>query len=409
MPTTITHAASLVDHNSEAFRYLGSGIARKHFEPEHDAFRDSVRQFLEAEIRPHEEDWYQNKLVDKWAFKLAAEHGYAGIAVPEEFGGIGINDFRFNQIVLEECVRTRCSSFVVGIGTHTDVCLPYLMDDTTTEQKQRWLPGVADGTSIVAIAMTEPGTGSDLQSIATTAIRDGDEYVINGSKTFITNGINCTHVIVAAKTDPSLGARGTSLIMVEAGTPGFERGRKLEKLGLHGQDTAELFFTDCRVPVENLIGPEGTGFGQMMHKLPQERLNIAVNAAANTEVAIGLAVDYVRERKAFGKPIGSFQNTRFKLAELKTEALLMRIFVDQAVAKHVRGELSTDEAAMAKYKTTEVQNRVLDECLQLFGGYGYMTEYPIARMWADGRVTKIYAGTNEIMKEIIGRSMQLEG
>ena len=326
---------------------------------------------------------------------------------PEALGGGGVDDFRYNLIVSEEIQYAGVNAAAMGIGLHNDVCLPYFLHGANEEQQARWIPGICSGELITAIAMTEPGIGSDLAGMATTAIRDGDHYVVNGSKTFITNGINADLVVTAVKTDPKERHRGISLLVIERGTPGFERGRNLEKIGLHAQDTAELFFSDARVPVVNLLGEEGTGFRQLVRSLPQERLNIAMIAVAAARAALDWTLAYVKERTAFGQAIGTFQNTRFQLATLATEVEIGQTFIDQCVLAHNAGELSAEDAAMAKWWCTDLQGRATDIGVQLHGGYGYMSEYPIARAYTDARVSRIYGGTNEIMKEIIGRSMGL--
>jgi alkylation response protein AidB-like acyl-CoA dehydrogenase len=346
--------------------------------------------------------------VPREAFAKAGGHGFLGMAVPEEHGGAGVDDFRFNAVLSEEAQRAGLGSVHLGMSVHSDICLPYFLSYATEEQKQRWLPRLVNGELIAAIAMTEPGTGSDLAGISATAVRKGDEYVVNGAKTFITNGINADLVITAVRTDRSERHRGLSLLVVERDTPGFERGRNLEKIGTHAQDTAELFFDDAHVPAENLLGNEGEGFAYLVSNLPQERLSIAVAAVAGAEAALGWTVEYVRDRKAFGAPIGSFQNTRFELAEMRTEVDVGQAYVDRCVEALNAGELTAEDAAGAKWWCTELQGRVVDRCLQLHGGYGYMLEYPIARAYADARVTRIYGGSNEIMKEIVGRAMNLE-
>jgi alkylation response protein AidB-like acyl-CoA dehydrogenase len=327
--------------------------------------------------------------------------------VPEEYGGGGVRDFRYNAVIAEEIQAAAVNSTGLGITLHNDICLPYFLQLTTEEQKRRWLPGICSGDLITAIAMTEPGVGSDLASIATTATRDGDNYIVNGSKTFITNGINADLVIVAVKTDRSERHHGVSLLALERGTAGFERGRNLEKIGLHAQDTAELFFTDALVPVDNLLGAEGTGFASLMNNLPQERLSIAVTAVAAARAAFEWTLAYCKQRTAFGQLIGTFQNSRFRLAEMKTEIEVAQAYIDQCIVALGTDELTPDEAAMAKWWCTELQGRVVDTGVQLHGGYGYMAEYPIARAFADARITRIYGGTTEIMKEIIGRSLGL--
>jgi len=380
-------------------------MQRTLFEPEHELFRESYRKFLEQEVAPFHEQWEKDKIVDREVWKKAGEQGFLGMAVPEEFGGGGVDDFRYNTVLTEETTRGGFSG--VGFMLHNDVVAPYLLALTNEEQKKRWLPGFCSGEIITAIAMTEPGTGSDLQGIKTRAVRDGDDWVLNGSKTFITNGINADLVIVVACTDPDKGAQGFSLLVVERGMPGFERGRNLDKIGLDAQDTAELHFTDVRVPAANLLGEEGLGFIYLMQNLPQERLSIAVVAAAAMEKVLEDTIQYCRDRKAFGKPIGKFQNTRFELAELATETKLARVFVDKCIEELNAGTLTVQEAAMAKYWTTDKQVELIDRCLQLHGGYGYMREYPVARAYLDARVQKIYGGTNEIMKDVIGRGLEI--
>jgi alkylation response protein AidB-like acyl-CoA dehydrogenase len=327
--------------------------------------------------------------------------------VPEEYGGGGVDDFRFNVVIAEETARAGVTGFGLGISLHNDIVLPYFLHLTDAEQKARWLPGIASGELITAVAMTEPGIGSDLASMRTTAVRDGDVYVVDGSKTFITNGINADLVVTAVKTDPGLRHKGMSLVVVERGMPGFERGRNLAKIGQHSQDTAELFFAGVRVPVANRLGEEGQGFAYLVTNLPQERLSIAVGAAAAARAAFEWTLDYVKERTAFGRPIGTFQNSRFRLAEMKTEIDIAEHYLDACVRALAAGDLTPEDAAEAKWWCTELQGRVLDSAVQLHGGYGYMTEYPVARAYADARVTRIYGGTTEIMKEIVGRSLGL--
>jgi alkylation response protein AidB-like acyl-CoA dehydrogenase len=380
-------------------------MERTLFDDEHDAFRASVRQFLEKEVVPNLPSWERDGIADRDMFRRAGDAGFLGIAAPEEYGGGGVDDFRFNLVIGEEVQAVGAGGAGLGLTLHNDICLPYFLSLANDEQKARWLPGICAGTLITAIAMTEPGIGSDLASMTTTALRDGDDYVVNGSKTFITNGINADLVIVAVKTDPSQRHRGMSLLVLERGMEGFERGRNLEKLGLHSQDTAELFFTDVRVPAANLLGAEGGGFGHLVTNLPQERLSIAAAGVSAARAALGWTVEYCKERQAFGQPIGSFQNSKFVLAECATEVEVAQAFVDKAVLALNEGALTAEEAAMAKWWCTELQKRVIDRCLQLHGGYGYMLEYPIARAYADARITTIYGGTTEIMKEIIGRSL----
>jgi alkylation response protein AidB-like acyl-CoA dehydrogenase len=384
---------------------MGSPVMyqRTLFEPEHQLFRESYRAFLERHVAPYHEQWEKEKIVDRGVWLEAGKQGFLGMAVPEEYGGGGNPDFRYNVIITEETTAGRFSG--IGFGLHNDVVAPYLLRLADDEQKARWLPKFCAGELITAIAMTEPGTGSDLQGIKTRAVKDGDDWVLNGSKTFITNGINSDLVIVVAQTDPGKGALGFSLLVVERGMEGFERGRKLDKIGLDAQDTAELSFNDVRVPAANLLGEEGQGFVYLMQNLPQERLSIAVMAAAAMESVLKSTLQYTKERKAFGKPISSFQNSRFLLAELATEATMVRIMVDEFIRLHLDEKLNAEQAAMAKWYSTEAQVRLIDRCLQLHGGYGYMREYDIARAFLDARVQTIYGGTTEIMKEIIGRSL----
>lgn len=380
-------------------------MKRTIFDADHESFRDTVRTFCEKEIAPHHDQWEKDGIVPREVWEKAGELGLLGFMMPEEHGGGGIDDFRYNAILSEEITRVGASG--IGFVIQTDLVSGYLLSYATDEQKARWFPKFCSGEMITAIAMTEPGTGSDLQGIKTRAILEGDEYVINGSKTFITNGINADLVLVVCQTDPEAGAMGFSLIAVERGTPGFERGRNLDKIGLKAQDTAELYFENVRVPKENLIGEPGQGFIYLMEKLPQERLSISVVAAAACRAAIDMTLDYVKERKAFGKPVGSFQNSRFVLAELETEARIAQVFVDESITQHNRGDLTVSDAAMGKWWTTELQKKTVDKCLQLHGGYGYMSEYPISKAYLDTRIQTIYGGTTEIMKEIIGRSMGL--
>jgi alkylation response protein AidB-like acyl-CoA dehydrogenase len=378
-------------------------MKRDLFDEEHLMFRDSFRRFVAKEILPYQEQWEANGMVSREVWQQAGALGYLCMDVPEEYGGGGIRDFRYNAIVTEELARAGESG--AGFGVHNDVNIPYFLNYATPEQKRRWLPKMCRGETITAIAMSEPGAGSDLAGIKTTAIRQGDHYILNGQKTFITNGILSDAVIVVAKSDPDAGHSGISLLVVERGMDGFQRGRKLEKIGLKAQDTAELFFNNVRVPAENLLGPEGQGFYQLMQQLPQERLSIAVIAVAACETVLELTLNYCQERTAFGRPIGTFQNSRFRLAEMKTETQIARVFVDRCIMELNAGRLTAEDAAMAKWWSTELQKRTVDQCLQLHGGYGYMLEYPIAKFYLDSRVQTIYGGTTEIMKEIIGRSM----
>jgi alkylation response protein AidB-like acyl-CoA dehydrogenase len=380
-------------------------MRRALFDDLHEDFRASFRTFLQREVTPHIMQWERDGIVPRELFAKAAAKGMLAMQVPERYGGVGIDDFRFNQIVGEELAAAGTGGSGLGLTLHNDICLPYFLDLCDDEQKERWLPGIADGSLITAVAMTEPAMGSDLAGLRTTARRDGDGYIVNGSKTFITNGINADLVITAVKTDPSERHRGISLVIIERGMEGFERGRNLEKVGQHSQDTAELFFHDVRVPAENLLGEAGAGFRYMTANLAQERLSIALSAVAAARGALQVTLEYVKQRQAFGQAIGSFQNSRFALAEMATEIELATAFCDQAVLALNRGELSPQDAAMAKWWATELQGRVADRCVQLHGGYGYMLEYPIARAYVDARVTRIYGGTTEIMKEIIGRSL----
>src|SRR5215211_1496265 len=382
-------------------------MRRTLYEADHDAFRETVRRFVVKEIAPRHVEWEAAGIVPRELYTAAGAQGLLGWAVPEEFGGGGEPDFRFNAILGEEVVAAGVAGSGNGLCLQNDVCLPYFLDLATPEQKARWLPGIASGELITAIAMTEPGVGSDLASMTTTARRGGDVYVVNGAKTFITSGINADLVITAVKTDPTQKHKGMSLLVIERGMLGFERGRNLDKLGQHAQDTAELSFTDVRVPVENLLGEEGRAFAHLVDRLPQERLGIAVAGVAGARAALEWTLEHVRTRTAFGRPIGSFQNTRFRLAEVATEVDVAQAFVDACVLALNDGELTAEDAAKAKWWCTELQGRAVDTCLQLFGGYGYMTEYPIARAWADARVTRIYGGTTEIMKEVIGRELGL--
>lgn len=379
---------------------------RSIYDSDHESFRDLVRHFAEKHGRPNAERWDAEGKVDRWLFTEAAEAGILGFAIPEEFGGAGMADFRFNAVMGEELARNPVSSGLACIALQNDIVFPYFLDLTTPEQKQRWLPGIAAGELVTAVAMTEPGTGSDLAGIRTSAVRDGDSYVINGSKTFISNGQNCDLVVVAARTSPDK-HRGLSLFVVEAEAEGFSRGRNLDKIGLHAQDTSELHFTDVRVPAENLLGPEGAGFAGLMANLPQERLSIAAAAVAATEGVLERTVEYVKERTAFGQPVGSFQNSRFTLAEIATAVQVSRTYIDDCIRRHVDGDLSAEEAAAAKWWCTEQYVTAVNRCLQLFGGYGYMREYRIAQDYEDARISTIYGGTTEIMKEIVGRSMGL--
>ncbi|MCO7554857.1 acyl-CoA dehydrogenase family protein [Metapseudomonas otitidis] len=377
-------------------------IPRTLFSPEHELFRDSVRRFLEEEAVPFHHQWEKDGHVDRALWNKAGEAGLLCSHIPEAYGGVGA-DFLYSTVVIEEIGRLGLTG--IGFSLHSDIVAPYILHYGSEEQKEKYLPRLVSGELVTAIAMTEPGAGSDLQGVKTTAVLDGDYYVINGSKTFITNGFLADLAIVVAKTDPKAGAKGTSLFLVEADTPGFSKGKRLEKVGMKAQDTSELFFQDVRVPKENLLGQAGMGFAYLMQELPQERLTVGIGALASAEAALKWTLDYTRDRKAFGKAIAEFQNTRFKLAEMATEIQIGRVFVDRCLELHLQRKLDVPTAAMLKYWGTDLQCKVLDECVQLHGGYGFMWEYPVARAWADARVQRIYAGTNEIMKEIIARSL----
>jgi alkylation response protein AidB-like acyl-CoA dehydrogenase len=382
-----------------------TGALRPLLEDEHESFRQTVRSFIDKEVKPHHEQWEADGQVSREVWTRAGAQGLLCFDVDEAYGGPGVQDFRYNMVLAEE--MTRAGAHGPGFPVHTDIIVPYINTLGTDEQKQRWLPGCVSGETITAIAMTEPGAGSDLQGIRTNAVDKGDHYVLSGSKTFISNGAMADLVIVVARTDPDAGHKGISLLVVEEGMAGFERGRNLAKVGMHAQDTSELFFDNVEVPKENLLGEEGSGFLSLMTNLPQERLSIAMMAAAACEAVLDLCLVYVKEREAFGRPIGKFQNTRFTIAEIATEARVARVFVDDCVRLHNLGELDAKGASMAKWWTTELQKKIVDQGVQLFGGYGYMTEYPIAKAFMDSRVQTIYGGTTEIQKEIIGRSLGL--
>jgi acyl-CoA dehydrogenase len=379
-------------------------IKRNVFESEHEMFRDAFRKFLQEEAVPFHDQWEKEGQVSRNLWKKAGENGFLSPTVPEAYGGVG-GDFRFNAIVDEEIANFGLSG--IGFGLHSDIAVPYIMAYGTEAQKQKYLPGCVNGDIITAIAMTEPGTGSDLQGVKTNAVLDasGEYYLLNGSKTFITNGQMADLVIVVAKTNPDAGAKGTSLFLVDADMPGFAKGKNLHKIGMKAQDTSELFFQDVKVPKDNLLGAEGMGFIYLMQELPQERLSVGLNAIASAESILKQTISYVKERKAFGREIASFQNTQFKLAEMSATLTMARVFVDKCLELHLNKQLDVVTAAKLKLLSTEIQCDVIDECLQLHGGYGYMWEYPVARAYADARVQKIYAGTNEIMKLIIGRSL----
>lgn len=375
------------------------------YEPIHEEFRALCREFLAREAVPFHADWEQAGIVDREVWRKAGKAGLLGLDVDDAYGGGGQRDFRFNAVLVEEIVAAGTSG--LGFGLHNDVVAPYLIELTTPAQREKWLPSFCNGDMVTAIAMSEPGAGSDLAGVRTSAVRDGDQWVLNGQKTFITNGELADLVIVVAKTDPSKGAHGVSLFCVEKGTPGFTNGRRLAKVGLKANDTAELYFDDCRIPAENLLGTENNGFFHLMANLPRERLGIAVAAVAAAESLVTMTVAYATSRTAFGRPVGTFQHNRFLLAELATETTIARTFLNHCIAEFNAGRLSVSDAAMCKYWTTELQNKVADRCVQLHGGYGYMLEYPVAKAWLDSRVQTIYGGTTEIMKEIIGRGLGL--
>jgi alkylation response protein AidB-like acyl-CoA dehydrogenase len=379
-------------------------MPRHIYDEDHEALRASAQQFVERTLRPREEQMIEAKSIDRDIWREAGKQGFFGFDIPEEYGGAGVLDYRFNAVLTE--VWAGFNAAVSScFGIHADVCPPYIADLGTEEQKQRWLPGIASGELIIAIGMTEPSGGSDLAALKTTAVRDGDGWVLNGSKTFITNGYQADLVIVAARTDGTKGAKGITLFMVERGMAGFENGRKLDKVGMPESDTAELFFDNVRVPDENRLGPEGLGFISMMQRLPQERVGSAVNNIAHAKSVLEETIQYAKDREAFGQPIGQFQHNKFLLAELVTQIEVAEAYVDDCVIAHGKGELTAVDAAKAKWWSAQVQNDVLDACLQLHGGYGYMNEYRVARAWKDARVTKIWAGSNEIMKELIGRDL----
>jgi alkylation response protein AidB-like acyl-CoA dehydrogenase len=379
---------------------------RNHYDADHLAFGAAFRAFADKAIVPNYLDWEREGITPREVFLEAGKGGFLGMAVPEEYGGGGVDDFRFNQVLAEQVAAAGVTGSGLGLTLHNDICLPYFLTICDDEQKQRWLPGIASGELITAIAMTEPGAGSDLSGIRTSAKRDGDHYIVNGSKTFITNGINADLVVTAVRTGEDR-HKGISLLVLERGLAGFERGRNLDKLGLHSQDTAELSFSDVRVPVANRLGEEGEGFTYLTDKLPQERISIAVAAVAEARAAFEETVRYVKERQAFGTAIASFQHTKFALAEMITEIDVTQAFVDQCVDRLNEKSLSTAGASKAKWWATEMQARVIDRCLQLHGGYGYMSEYPISRRYADARITRIYGGTTEIMKSVVSKSLGL--
>jgi len=381
-------------------------IPRTLFAPEHETFRDSVRRFMQEEVVPHDERWQEQGYADKEVWRKAGANGFLCPTMPPEYGGAGA-DKLYSVVLMEE--QARANNSTLGFGLHSEIVAPYLLAYGAEALKKKYLPKMASGEMVGAIAMSEPAAGSDLQGVKTTALKKDGFYLLNGSKTFITNGWNCDMVIVVAKTDPARGAKGTSLLIVDTSMKGFTKGKRLKKMGLKGQDTAELFFDNVEVPAQNLLGQENSGFIYLMQELPWERLQIAIAAAAKAEAAIEWTRTYVTERKAFGKPVSSFQNTRFKLAELATEVQVARVFVDRCIELLLKKSLDTATASMAKYWVTDLECKVMDECVQLHGGYGYMWEFPIARAYVDARVQRIYGGTNEIMKEVISRSMGLGG
>jgi alkylation response protein AidB-like acyl-CoA dehydrogenase len=381
-------------------------MQRTVFEADHETFRDTAREFVDRTLRPNAEKHAAQHHIDREAWLEAGRMGLLGLEIAEEYGGSGANDFRFNAVLGEELAKL-AAAYASCFGIHSDIVAPYLVDLCTEEQKQRWLPGFCTGEIVTAIAMTEPSGGSDLAHLKTTAVADGTDWILNGSKTFITNGGSADLIVVAARTGPDKGARGISLFLVESAAPGFERGRILDKVGQPESDTAELFFSDLRLPAESLLGEVGQGFVAMMQRLPQERLSAAIGNLASTVDVLAETIEYTKNRRAFGSPIGSFQHNKFTIAEMITKVEVTQAFIDKCLELHVRGELTSTDAAMAKWWASDVQCAVLDDCVQLFGGYGYMNEYRVARAWKDARVHRIWAGSNEIMKELIGRSVGL--
>ncbi len=380
-------------------------LPRNIYTEEQLLFGRSVREFLQKEIVPHNAEWEKNKMVSRQSWKSLGEAGFLCMQVDEEFGGLGLKDFRYNAVFIEELGLTGCAGPAIGYPLHSDIVCPYIEHYATEEIKRKWLPGMISGEVISAISLTEPGAGSDLQGMRTTATDQGDHYLVNGSKTFITNGYLSDVVVVAVKTDPTKGAKGISLLLIEQGMAGFTKGKPFEKAGLHAQDTCELFFVDVKVPKANLLGKEGEGFVYLMTELSQERLVVGLSAIAAAEAVLKDTIQYVKDRSAFGKKVSDFQNTRYKLAELSTEVAIGRNFADTCLRLHLDKKLDQATASACKYWLTDLQFKVADECMQLHGGYGYMWEYSVARAWADARVQKIYAGTNEIMKELIARSV----
>ncbi|MCU0445355.1 MAG: acyl-CoA dehydrogenase family protein [Microscillaceae bacterium] len=380
-------------------------LPRTLYTEEHRLFQESLRDFLAKEITPFNEEWEKNKMVSRESWRKLGEAGFLAMQVPAEYGGLGIDDFRYNMIFTEELGHTGCAGPAVGYPLHSDIVLPYILHYGNETVKHKYLPKMVSGEMIGAIALTEPGAGSDLQGMRTFAEDKGDYYLVNGSKTFITNGYLSNVVVVAVKTDPKLGAKGTSMLVIDDTMPGFTKGKPFQKVGLHAQDTCELFFDNVKVPKENLLGQEGKGFGYMMTELAQERLIVAQSAISLAEAYLEATIKYVKERSAFGKKVAEFQNTKYKLAELATEVAMGRVFMDKCVELHNEQKCDSATASMAKYKLTEIQCKVADECVQLHGGYGYMWDFMVARGYADARVQRIYAGTNEIMKELISRKI----
>jgi alkylation response protein AidB-like acyl-CoA dehydrogenase len=383
-------------------------VQRHLYGPDHEAYRETVREFLAREVVPHQNDWDREHWIERGVFARAAKAGVYALQIDERYGGSSEPDYRYRMIVCEEIARINALSFGLTVSLQDDLVLHYLIDLTNQEQKHRWLPGFASGELIGALAMTEPGAGSDLQGMRTTAVRDGDSWILNGQKTFISSGIMADVVVVAARTNPEGGSGAFSLFVVERGTPGFERGRQLEKIGLPGQDTAELYFNDAKVAAANLLGEEGRGLAHLMSHLPRERLGVSAKAIATTRAIFELTCDYCRDRAAFGKPLTANQHIRFELAEMATEIDVAQAYVDQSVLAYNAGTLTAVDAAKGKWFVSELQKRVIDRCLQLHGGYGYMAEYPVARAYLDTRIQTIYGGTTEIMKEIIGRDIAFQ-
>lgn len=378
---------------------------RNVYNADHEQFRAAFRSWLDKEVVPHHEQWEKDGIAPREIWLEAGKHGFLGYHVPEQYGGGGVDDYRFGAVMQEEVSDTGVIGSANGMTLHNDIVLPYYLSLANDDQKARWLPKMVTGEYITAIAITEPNAGSDMAGVKTTAVKKGDTYVVNGSKTFITNGINSDLVLTVCRTDPEAGHRGFSLIVLERGMKGFERGRNLDKLGMHAQDTAELFFDNVEVPAENVLGEPGMGFMYLMHNLAQERFGMAIGAVAVAKAALRWTIEYTKERKAFGQSIASMQNSKFLLAELHSEVQMASAYVDRCLELHCEGNLTAEQAAAAKFLTTELQNRVVDRCLQLHGGYGYMNEYKIARAWADSRIQTIYGGTSEIMKEIVGRAI----